>query len=66
MVTIIKQKRPYDCPSDTDDGLLVAHGDISPGQNQKELSVAPEVGPVVLLRAAGFDDKNRFLYRDGE
>ncbi len=31
------------------DGLLVAHGDIAPGQDEEELPVVPEVAPVVLI-----------------
>ena len=59
--TTIVRKGLSNCPENPDDGLLVADGDITPGQNQKKFTVAPEIGPVVFLRAAGLNDEHRFL-----
>jgi len=56
-----REQRAYNGPENPDDSLLVTDGDIPPGQDQKELAVAPEISPVVFLRAAGFDDKHGFL-----
>ena len=59
------KKGPDDFPENPDNGLFVAYGDIAPGQNQKEFTVAPEVGPVIFLRTAWLDDEDLFLHRDG-
>lgn len=58
------QKRPEDRPGNPDNRLLVAYGDVAPGQNKEELPVAPEVHPVVFLGAAGLDNENRLLHSD--
>jgi hypothetical protein len=42
-------------------GQVKTERDIAPGQDYKKLPVAPEVAPVVLLRATGFDDEYGFL-----
>ncbi len=59
------KKGPDDLPEYPDNGLFVAYGDIPPGQDQKKLPVAPEIGPVVFLRPAGLDDEDLFLHRGG-
>jgi hypothetical protein len=43
-----RQKWPDNCPENSDDGLLVAYGDIAPGQDQEKLPVSPEFCPVVF------------------
>ena len=44
-------------PGDADDRLLVADGDIAPGEHPEQFAIAPEVTPVVPLGAAGFEDE---------
>jgi hypothetical protein len=45
-------ERPEDGPGDADDGLLVAHQAVPPGQNVEELAIAPQAAPIILLGAA--------------
>lgn len=54
------QEGPQHRPQHADDRLLGAHGHIAPGQDEEKLSVAPEVGPVVAVGAARFQDKDLF------
>ena len=56
------QERPDERPGSPDHRLLVAHGDVAPGQDLKKLAVLPQVAPIVALSAAGFD--YGFLYRN--
>jgi len=44
-------------PHDADDGLLVAHQDIAPRQEEEQFAVAPQVAPVMALCSACLDDK---------
>jgi len=46
-------------PGDTDHGPLVAHRNIAPRKHLEELTVTPQVLPVMTLGATGFD--NEFL-----
>lgn len=50
-----------DGPGHADDGLLVTHRNIAPGEDQEQLAVTPQIAPVVLLGAAGFEDKQRLV-----
>ncbi len=50
------QEGPDQRPGDADDGLFVADRNVAPGEDLEELPVVPEVAPVVLLGAAGFED----------
>ena len=52
------QERPDDRPGDADHGLLVAHGDVAPGEDREELAIVPEVRPVVALGAARLEDED--------
>ena len=52
-----REQRPDDGPRHADDGLLVADGDIAPREDDEQLAVAPEVAPVVFLRATGFKNQ---------
>jgi hypothetical protein len=49
-----RQKWPNQGPSDADDSLFVANGNIAPGKYLKELSVVPEIAPIVFFGTAGF------------
>ena len=42
-------------PGHADHSLLVADRDIPPGEDDKQLTVVPEVAPVVALGAAGLE-----------
>ena len=54
-----RQERLDDGPGDADDGLLVADGDVAPGEDVEQLAVAPEVGPVLAVGPAGLEDQLR-------
>lgn len=44
-------------PQYTDYGLLIPNFDVAPAKYVEQVAVTPEVGPVVFLCPAGFDDK---------
>ena len=50
-------ERPHEGPDDADHGLLVAHRDVAPGQDEEELPVAPEIEPVLVVGPARFEDQ---------
>ena len=52
-----RQKRLNHRPSDANHRLFVADQDVAPGEKIKQLTVAPQVAPVILLGASGFDDE---------
>jgi hypothetical protein len=37
--------------------LLVSNRDVSPSENLKQLSIPPEISPIVLFRSASFKDE---------
>src|SRR6185503_13499553 len=51
-----RQKRADQAPGDANDGLLIANGDVSPGQKVEQLSIGPEITPVVLEAATRLDE----------
>ena len=57
------QERPDHRPGDADDGLLVAHRDVAPGQDREQLAIGPEVAPIVALGAAGLEDEHALAPR---
>ncbi len=46
-----------------DQGLLVAHRDVAPGEDQEEVAVAPEIAPVVLFGATRLENEGDLLQR---
>ena len=49
-------QRPEHAPGDAHHRLLVADEDVSSGQEPEQLPVAPQVSPIVKLRAVRLDD----------
>ena len=43
---------------ETDDGLFVADGKIAPRQDDKQLTISPNIAPVVLIGEAGGNDQS--------
>ena len=52
------EQRPDDAPGDADGRLFIAHEDVSPRDKIEQLTVAPQVLPVVFFGAARFDDQS--------
>ena len=52
-----RQERPDQRPGGPDHRLLVAHRDVAPSQDLKQLAVSPQVTPIVALGPARLDDQ---------
>ena len=49
------EKGPDERPGDADHSLFVADRDVPPGEDGKQLTVVPEVAPVIALGPAGLE-----------
>ena len=53
-----------DRPQRADHGLLVAHRQIAPREHLEQLTIAPQVEPVVALLAAGLKNNGLWHVRE--
>ena len=44
-------------PGNADDGLHVADKDVAPSEEAEQFAVTPQVAPVILPGASGFNDE---------